>query len=62
MARFEAVRTITGGELFDNMLGRPVDVFYSFERAALEADRLNGLVRDGGRKLVTSALAREALS
>lgn len=62
MARFEAVRTLTGGELFDNMLGRPVDVFYSFERATAEAERLNGLVREGGRKLVTRALAKEALS
>lgn len=44
MERFEAIPTMTGAEVYDNVSGRPVDQARSLSQAKRIADRLNRAV------------------
>jgi hypothetical protein len=59
--RFEAIPRIDGGEVFDQVLQRTVDVMPSVFSAQREAKRLNALVAGASRKQAARALAHEVL-
>ena len=59
MDRFEAVRTLTGGEVFDTVARRTVDLLPSMSGAEAEARRLNRLVQGLAPRAATKTLAKE---
>ena len=57
--RFEAVPTITGGEVFDTVLNRVIDMRPSFEAARFTAARLNRLTAGESERRVARLLAQD---
>lgn len=62
MQRFEALRTLTGAEFFDNVVGRAIGVVPSFGAAARTAARLNQLVADLEPRDAVRVIAGESIS
>lgn len=62
MPRFQALPTISGGEVFDTLTNRPFEPRPSYEAAQREASRLNRLVAGEGVEKQARVLARETIS